>query len=80
MLKRTDLRLNWFLKMIGIRKSKYYSWRHRLGIANRHNQSLPKSNWLTSWEREAIIRYARSHYAENDYYSKGIALLPSGWI
>jgi len=68
MLKRTDLRLNWFLKMIGIRKSKYYSWRHRLGIANRHNQSLPKSNWLTSWEREAIIRYARSHYAENDYY------------
>ncbi len=68
MLKRTELRLNWFLKMIGIRKAKYYTWKHRLGKANRHNQSLPRSNWLLRWERETIIQYAKNHYAENAYY------------
>jgi len=67
-LERTEIKLKWMLRMIGISKSKYYKWKRRLGKANQHNQSLPKSNWLLPWERDAIIQYARSHYAENDYY------------
>lgn len=68
MLQKTELSLRWFLQMIGIQKAKYYTWKSRLGIANRHNQSLPKRNWLLEWERDAIIHYAKNHYSENDYY------------
>ena len=39
-----------------------------MGKANNHNYSLPKSNWLMPWERQAIINYAKTHYAENDYF------------
>lgn len=54
--------------MIGISKGKYYKWKRRMGKANQHNSNLPKSNWLLPWEREAIINYAKTHYAENDYF------------
>ena len=54
--------------MIGISKSKYYKWQERLGKANLHNYNLPKSNWLLPWERQAIINYAKDHYAENDFF------------
>ena len=67
-LSRTELKLKWLLRMIGISKSKYYKWKKRLGKANLHNNSLPKSNWLLPWEKEAIINYAKHHYAENDFF------------
>ncbi len=54
--------------MIGINKAKYYNWKERLGKENQHNSNLPKGNWLLPWEREAIINYAKAHYADNDYY------------
>ena len=54
--------------MIGINKAKYYNWKERLGKENQHNSNLPKSNWLLPWEREAIINYAKNHYADNDYF------------
>lgn len=39
-----------------------------MGKVNQHNSSLPKSNWLLPWEKEAILNYAKIHYAENDYF------------
>lgn len=54
--------------MIGISKAKFYDWKSRMGIKNRHNCNLPKSNWLMPWEKEAIAQYARKHYSENDYF------------
>ncbi len=54
--------------MIGISKGKYFHWKKRMGRENQHNCNLPKSNWLLPWEREAIINYAKTHYAENDYF------------
>jgi len=67
-LSRTELKQKWLLKMIGIRKSKYYKWKERMGKANSHNFALPKSNWLLPWERDSIVNYAKTHYAESDYF------------
>jgi len=54
--------------MIGLNKGKYFNWKKRLGRENQHNCNLPKSNRLLPWEREAIINYAKNHYAENSYF------------
>lgn len=54
--------------MIGIDKSKYYSWQARLGLPNQHNHNLPKSNWLTPDELEKIKSYASKHYVDNGYF------------
>lgn len=67
-INRTEIKLKQLLKMLGIEKSKYYKWKHRLGKVNNHNCNLPKSNWLLPWEEEAIIEYAKKHYSENDYF------------
>lgn len=67
-IQKSGVKLKQLLGMIGISKGKYYQWKKRLGKENRHNCSLPKSNWLLPWEREAIINYAKNHYAENDYF------------
>lgn len=54
--------------MLGIDKSKYYKWKLRMGMENQNNFNLPRNNWLLSWEREAIIQYAKNHYSDNDYF------------
>jgi transposase InsO family protein len=56
------------IAMIGISRSKYYDWKARSGIENRHNGQMPKQHWLTPDERRAIIDYAIQHVAENGYY------------
>ena len=52
------------IKMLGIRSSKYYSWKKRYGEINCHNAHNMKSNWIFDWEKEAIIKYAKKHYGE----------------
>ena len=47
--------------MIGISKSKYYSWQKRFGMDNKHNASVQKKHWLLDWEKEAMIAYAKKH-------------------
>jgi transposase InsO family protein len=65
---RSKIKQKSLLKMIGIHKGKFYEWKIRMGVKNRHNSNLPKSNWLLPWEKEAIISFARKHYSENDYF------------
>jgi transposase InsO family protein len=60
----TDVKLGKIITMIGIGKSKYYSWTERLGKPNNHNGPARKSHWLLTWEKEAIIKYAKKHYGE----------------
>lgn len=50
--------------MIGIHKSKYYSWSERVGRPNFHNSTQPKTNWLTEEEKQALLSYAKSHPGE----------------
>lgn len=61
---KTSLPLKWFIKEIGINQSKYYSWIERKGKANSHNGKTPRGHWTLQWEREAIIKYAKSQPGE----------------
>jgi len=54
--------------MTGIAKGKYYDWKKREGMANRHNGKIPKKHWLTPEEREAILNYARSQIGDGAYF------------
>lgn len=65
--KQTGLSLTTLLKIIGINKTKYYNWKERTGVENRHNSNIPKSNWLLEKERIAIIKYAKKHSEQKDY-------------
>lgn len=65
--EKTEISLKQLLKMLGLRKSKYYNWKTRSGIENHHNSNLPKSNWLLEEEREAIIEYAKNRMSENEF-------------
>ncbi len=55
--KRTGIPKKRFFSMIGISKSKYYSWKKRCGMKNNHNSSVPRWFWLEDWEKEAIVAY-----------------------
>ena len=61
---RTEIPVNMLLKYCGLRESKYYEWRIRYGIPNRHNGKIPKATWLFEYERKAIIEYAKNNREE----------------
>ena len=52
------------LKWISLTPSKYYDWKRRSGIGNRHNAFIPKAHWLLQWEIRAIIAYRYQHLTE----------------
>lgn len=64
MTLRTDLGRRELMGMIGIRPGKYYDWKNRLGTFNRHNGKVPKSHWILSDEKEAIISYCTERLEE----------------
>jgi transposase InsO family protein len=61
---KTDLGLTVFIRWLGIPRSKFYAWLKRYGEPLRHNGQIPRSHWLLSCERDAILAYARSHPGE----------------
>ena len=61
---KTDLRLTVFIRWLGIGRSKFYTWLSRYGEPMKHNGQIPKSHWLLSCERDAILAYARLHPGE----------------
>lgn len=66
--QKSHLRISQIIGMLGINRSKYYSWQHRTGIANNHNGEQPKQHWLTPDERQSIIDYARQYIGSHQYY------------
>jgi len=62
--KRTGIPVNRLLKYLVLKESKYYEWRRRYGIPNRHNGKIPKATWLFGHEKEAIIEYAMNNREE----------------
>lgn len=60
----TEIGLKQILKWIKLDTSKYYDWSDRYELANKHNGTQPKKNWLLDLEKEAIIEYARKHLGE----------------
>ncbi len=50
--------------MIGIRRARYYEWKKRLGMFNRHNERIPKSHWILPEEQASIIEYCQDRLEE----------------
>ena len=62
--KKTGIPVNRLLRYLGLKESKYYEWRSRYGIPNRHNGKIPKATWLFEHEKQAIIEYAMNNREE----------------
>ena len=62
--KRAHVAIGRMLKWISLTPSKYYDWKRRSGIGNRHNAFIPKAHWLLQWEIRAIIAYRYQHLTE----------------
>ncbi|MCP4409802.1 MAG: IS3 family transposase [Gammaproteobacteria bacterium] len=58
-VRESSLTRQWLIRQLGIGRSRYYDWLTRTGMPNRHNGNIPRSHWILSEEREAIIRYCR---------------------
>lgn len=65
---KSGLKLTALIKMLGITKSKYYDWKSRAGLVNKHNGPIPKRHWLTPLESAAIADFARSYIGGYQYY------------
>ncbi|MHA2039262.1 MAG: DDE-type integrase/transposase/recombinase, partial [Promethearchaeota archaeon] len=61
---KLELPVRQFLIWLTISPNRYYDWKKRYNKPNKHNHMMPKSHWLLSWEREAIIEYAKLHPLE----------------
>lgn len=61
---RADWPLGRLIALIGIGRDRFYQWRKRRGVPNRHNAPLPKDGWLLAWEKAAIVDFAREHPGE----------------
>jgi putative transposase len=58
---KTKVALGILLRAAGLSWAKYYQWKKRFGMPNRHNGHIPRDFWLEPWEIQAIIDYKRSH-------------------
>ena len=61
---KTDLRLTVLIRWLGIGRSKFYTWLKRYGEPIKDHGQIPRSHWLLSCERDAILAYARLHPGE----------------
>lgn len=68
--ERTSLDLIYILKIIQLNKTKFYRWKKRTGIPNRHNGKIPKAHWLTPEEIKKIKLYSQEHYSSGSFYLK----------
>lgn len=58
---KTQIPIRHFLRVLNIFPNRFYAWKNRQGLSNRHNGLLIKSHWLLEWERSAVIEYAKRH-------------------
>ena len=65
---KTNIMLRLFVLWLGISMSKFYAWRERYGMINTHNGKVPRDFWLSNWEKNSIIEYAKENL--NDGYRR----------
>lgn len=53
----TEISQNRLLRIIGIGKPRYFEWKKRYGVPNKHNGLIPKDTWILDSERDAIINF-----------------------
>jgi len=61
---KAELPTSFFVRRLGISRSKFFDWKKRYGCENRHNGSMPRDFWLEDWEKKAIIDFYSSHPRE----------------
>ena len=66
----TGLSTRRLLSHVGVSSGKFYDWYKRYGYTNQRNRWVPKSHWLLSWERAAIVTYYRQHEYEHEGYRR----------
>lgn len=62
--ERTELPVARLVSWTGIQKGKFYDWKDRYGKANEHGSHVPRDNWLTAEEMQAIVDYHAKHPLE----------------
>ena len=55
--QKTEIGAGRFLGWLGMRASKFYSWRERYGRVNEHNGWVPRDFWLEEWEKQAMVAF-----------------------
>jgi hypothetical protein len=55
--EKTEIGAGRFIEWLGVRASKFYSWRGRYGRVNEHNGWVPRDFWLEAWEKQAIVNF-----------------------
>jgi transposase InsO family protein len=55
--EKTEIGAGRFIRWLGLRASKFYSWRERYGRVNEHNGWVPRDFWLEEWEKQAIVAF-----------------------
>jgi len=61
---RTALPARKLIRWLGIARSKYYGWAKRYGQVNEHNAWVPRDHWLTTREKDAIVKFHFEHPRE----------------
>ena len=62
--EKSEIGVRRYVAWLGIRGSKFYSWRERYGQVNEHNAWIPRDFWLEPWEKDAILQFHWQHPLE----------------
>jgi transposase InsO family protein len=62
--QKTGISIRRLLGFVGLSSSKFYQWKARYGLVNKHNGKIPRGFWILPWEKQAIIDYALNHETE----------------
>jgi len=62
--EKSEIGVGRYVAWLGIRGSKFYSWRERYGQVNEHNAWIPRDFWLEPWEKDAILQFHWQHPLE----------------
>ncbi len=60
----TRLPVGRFITWLGLKPSKFYSWKDRFGKINEHNAWIPGDHWLDDTETQAILDSEAQHPLE----------------
>lgn len=77
--EQTGLSSGQLVTWIGIGKSKFCDWQRRYGKVNEHNAWIPRDHWLEDWEKDAIIKFYRSH-PDDGYRRVAYMMLDAGKV
>jgi transposase InsO family protein len=59
--EKTEIAVEFFIRNIGVARSKFYQWRDRYGRVNEHNSWIPRDHWILEHERDAIVQFFVEH-------------------